>query len=77
MVLHGQDGFGEAAAGRPPTPGSARSAAANGSIARSALQRALTDLPKAMDMFTPAGVDEASELDRSLGPVVLRGVPVQ
>jgi glucoamylase len=36
----------------------------------------LTDLPKAMDVLTPAGVDQATELDRSLGPVVLRGVPV-
>ena len=36
----------------------------------------LSDLPKAMDVLTPAGVDQATELDRSLGPVVLRGVPV-
>jgi glucoamylase len=31
---------------------------------------------KAMDVITPPGVDQATELDRSLGPVVIRGVPV-
>jgi len=32
--------------------------------------------PKAIDVLTPAGVDQATELDATLGPVVLRGVPV-
>jgi glucoamylase len=31
---------------------------------------------KAMDVITPSGVSQATELDRSLGPVVIRGVPV-
>ena len=33
-------------------------------------------LPKLMDTITPAGVSQATELDRSLGPVVLQGVTV-
>jgi glucoamylase len=33
-------------------------------------------VPKAMDVITPPGVDQATELDRSRGPVVIRGVPV-
>jgi glucoamylase len=31
---------------------------------------------KAMDVITPPGVSQATELDRTLGPVVIRGVPV-
>jgi hypothetical protein len=33
-------------------------------------------VPKAMDVITPAGVDQAVELDYTLGPVVLRGVSI-
>jgi len=33
-------------------------------------------VPKAMDVITPAGVSQATELDPTLGPVVIRGVPV-
>src|SRR5262249_17818481 len=33
-------------------------------------------MPKAMDVITPAGVDQATELDPTLGPVVIRAVPV-
>jgi glucoamylase len=33
-------------------------------------------VPKAMDVLTPAGVNQAGELDPTAGPVVLRGVPV-
>jgi carbohydrate-binding DOMON domain-containing protein len=32
--------------------------------------------PKAVDVLTPAGVDQAVELDPTRGPVVVRGVPV-
>ncbi|MEC3976163.1 glucodextranase DOMON-like domain-containing protein [Amycolatopsis sp. H20-H5] len=32
--------------------------------------------PKAMDVLTPAGVNQAAELDPTRGPVVVRGVPV-
>jgi len=33
-------------------------------------------MPKAMDVITPAGGDQASELDPTLGPVVIHAVPV-
>ncbi len=33
-------------------------------------------VPKAMDVLTPAGVNQSTELDPTLGPVVIRGVPV-
>jgi len=32
--------------------------------------------PKAMDVLTPAGVDQTTELDPTLGPVKVRGVPL-
>jgi glucoamylase len=33
-------------------------------------------VPKAMDVLTPAGVDQATELDPTAGPVTVRAVPV-
>lgn len=33
-------------------------------------------VPKALDVITPAGVSQATELDPTKGPVVVRGVPV-
>src|SRR4051812_38791947 len=33
-------------------------------------------VPKAVDVLTPAGVSQATELDPTLGPVVLQGVPL-
>jgi glucoamylase len=33
-------------------------------------------VPKAMDVITPAGVSQATELDYTLGPVVLQGVSI-
>lgn len=33
-------------------------------------------MPKAMDVLTPAGVEQSTELDPTLGPVIIRGVPV-
>ena len=32
--------------------------------------------PKAMDVLTPAGVNQSTELDPTLGPVTIAGVPV-
>ena len=78
VVLHGQDGFGEDGARTfTPTPGTftfGRCETDPSPDPRCNVP--LTDLPKAMDVLTPPGVDQATELDRSLGPVVLRGVPV-
>jgi C-terminal binding-module, SLH-like, of glucodextranase len=33
-------------------------------------------VPKAIDVITPSGVSQATELDPTLGPVVIDGVPV-
>jgi len=33
-------------------------------------------VPKAMDVITPAGVSQSTELDPTIGPVVIQGVPV-
>ncbi len=76
VVLHGQDGYGQDGArvfsptatdytfGECPAGGT-------GPIC----QVPVDALPKAMDVLTPAGVDQSSELDPT-SPVVLRGVPI-
>jgi glucoamylase len=78
VVLHGQDGFGQDGARTfTATPDSftfGRCATDPSPDPR--CQVPLDQLPKAMDVLTPAGVAQATELDRSQGPVVLRGVPV-
>lgn len=33
-------------------------------------------VPKAVDVTTPAGVSQATELEPTRGPVVIQGVPV-
>ncbi len=33
-------------------------------------------VPKAMDVITPGGVDQVTELDPTLGPVVVQGVSI-
>ncbi|MCW2523912.1 MAG: Glucan 1,4-alpha-glucosidase, partial [Frankiales bacterium] len=33
-------------------------------------------VPKAMDVITPAGISQATELNPTLGPVAIRGVPI-
>jgi len=33
-------------------------------------------LPRAMDVITPAGVSQATELDPTLAPVTIRAVPL-
>lgn len=79
VVLHGQDGFGQDGARVfTPTPREFTFGvcAAGGTDPRCALDPALA--PKAMDVLTPAGVDQSVELDRTrtTAPVVLRGVPI-
>ncbi len=78
VVLHGQDGFGDFGARTfTETPGSFTfGRCATNPSADPRCQVALDQLPKAMDVLTPTGVSQATELDRSLGPVVIRGVPV-
>ena len=78
VVLHGQDGFSsDQARGFQPLPepfqfGLCASATVVSPICSSDPAAA----PKAMDVITPAGVDQSVELDPTLGPVQIAGVPV-
>ena len=77
VVLHGQDGFSpDQARGFQPPPQDFQFGlcARRTSPARSA--RDPNAAPKAMDVITPAGVDQSVELDPTLGPVRIAGVPV-
>jgi len=77
VVLTGQDGF---------SPDQARAFAATpqpyefGVCAAGGLSPICSadpgTVPKAMDVITPPGVSQATELDPTLGPVVIQGVPV-
>ena len=77
VVLTGQDGFSsDQARGFAPTPQPFLFGvcAPDGTSPICAVDPAT--VPKAMDVITPAGVDQATELDPTLGPVVLQGVTV-
>ena len=78
VVLHGQDGFSpDQARGFAPTPQSflfGVCAAPNPADPR--CQVAPDTEPKAIDVIPPTGVDQATELDVTLGPVVLTGLTV-
>ncbi len=78
VVLHGQDGFSpDQARGFAPTP----EPFLFGLCASESVVSPICDIdpgtaPKAIDVITPAGVDQATELDPTLGPVRIAGVPV-
>jgi glucoamylase len=77
VVLTGQDGFSpDQARGFQPTPQPFQFGvcAAGGSSPICSANPGT--MPKAMDVITPSGVSQATELDPTLGPVVIRGVPV-
>ena len=76
VVLTGQDGFSpDQARGFAPTPQSFLfGVCAPGGTSPICAADPAT-MPKAMDVLTPADVDQATELDPTLGPVVIRGVP--
>jgi len=75
VVLTGQDGF---------SPDQARSFAATPQSFQFGVCAAASNdphctfdpnkVPKAMDVITPAGVSQSTELDYTLGPVVIQGV---
>ncbi len=77
VVLTGQDGFSSDQARAFTQPAGAFTfgvcAAGNTSPICSADPGTV---PKAMDVLTPSGVSQATELDPTLGPVVIHGVPV-
>jgi hypothetical protein len=77
VVLTGQDGFSpDKARGFAPTPEQFLFGVC---AAASADPHCIADpatVPKALDVFVPAGVQQATELDYTLGPVVLAGVTI-
>jgi glucoamylase len=77
VVLTGQDGFGtDQARNFTATPGGFTfGVCAPGGTAPVCSADPGT-VPKAVDVLTPAGVSQATELDPTLGPVVIQPVPV-
>ncbi len=77
VVLHGQDGFSpDRARGFQPTPQNFQFGvcAPGGTSPICAVDP--NTVPKAMDVLTPAGVSQATELDPTAPPVEIAGVPV-
>jgi carbohydrate-binding DOMON domain-containing protein len=77
VVLHGQDGFSpDQGRGFAPTaqPFLFGLCAPSGTSPICSIDPG--SAPKAMDVITPAGVDQTTELDPTLGPVTIHGVPV-
>ena len=77
VVLTGQDGFGtDQARNFTPTPGAFTfGVCATGNTSPICSVDPGT-VPKAVDVITPAGVSQATELNPTLGPVVIEGVAV-
>jgi glucoamylase len=77
VVLTGQDGFSpDRARSFTPTPGAfSFGVCASGGTAPVCSADPAT-VPKAVDVLTPAGVSQATELDPTLGPVIIQPVPV-
>jgi glucoamylase len=77
VVLTGQDGFStDQARGFTPTPGAfSFGVCASGGTAAICKADPGT-VPKAVDVITPPGVSQATELDPTLGPVVIQPVLV-
>jgi glucoamylase len=78
VVLHGQDGFSSdqarAFAATPQDFSFGVCAAPNPADARCQVDP--NTEPKAMDVIAPAGVDQATELDVTQGPVAIQGVSI-
>ena len=77
VVLTGQDGFSaDQARGFQPTPQDFQFGvcAVGGTAPLCSFPPG--QVPKAMDVFTPDGVSQATELNPLNGPVVIRGVAI-
>jgi len=77
VVLHGQDGFSDdQARGFAPTPQPFQFGlcAPGGTSPVCAIDPGTA--PKAMDVITPADVDQGTELDPTAGPVTIHGVSI-
>jgi glucoamylase len=77
VVLTGQDGFSadQARAFTATAQGFSFGVCATGGTSPICLVDPST-VPKAVDVLTPSGVSQATELDPTLGPVVIQPVPV-
>ena len=77
VVLHGQDGFQPDRA-RPfaPTPQAFLFGACAAGVTSPICADDPATRPKAMDVITPPGADQAVELDPTRDPVLVEGVPV-
>ena len=82
MALTGQDGFGSYDARTfTPTPGQYTFGVCSEAVATGPSPPAICSynpalVPYVLDTIPPAGVDVRSELNPTLGPVVLQGVTV-
>ena len=77
VVLHGQDGFSpDRARGFQPTPQPFQFGLCAPDVVSPICGIDPGTAPKAMDVITPAGVDQSVELDPTLGPVRIEGVAV-
>ena len=77
VVLTGQDGYSQDQArsfASTPQPYQFGVCPAGGTAPICSVDP--STVPKAVDVLTPPGVSQATELDPTLGPVVIRGVPV-
>jgi glucan 1,4-alpha-glucosidase len=77
VVLTGQDGFSpDQARGFAPTPQPFLFGVCAPGGTSPICSVDPGTVPKAMDVLTPAGVSQATELDPTRGPVVIQGVPI-
>jgi len=77
VVLHGQDGYsGDQARGFQPTPQDYQFGLCASGGASPICSIDPGTAPKAMDVITPAGVDQFVQLDPTQGPVRIEGVAV-
>ena len=77
VVLTGQDGFSaDQARGFAPTPQQFQFGVCGVGGSGPICSANPATVPKAMDIITPAGVSQATELDPTLGAVVIQGVTV-
>ena len=77
VVLTGQDGFSpDQARGFAPTPQPFAFGVCAAASADPHCSADPTTVPKALDVITPSGVSQSTELDYVLGPVVLDGVTI-
>jgi glucoamylase len=77
VVLTGQDGFSsDQARGFQPTPQDFQFGVCAAVSADPHCTFNPNLVPKAVDVITPAGISQATELDYTLGPVILSGVTI-